>query len=588
MSVAKVLKLDEYRDRRSYRLELTRALNQLEPVRATLFEHLVEIAGITGADRVGAVWVDEYGPGLVHPHVVLDLLADRPRRVFGSEPLHRAWDNGVPGAYDQAQDKEENASNTIAVALGSDGSRGWFIVAESVARRAAFEASVRDRLMFVVGECSAIVMHRDLDHGEADAGETRFAGWKILEDLEGVAETDAAHGIISRRFLVGRLLRTMVDEELTMPADRVGEQVARIRDEMARTALTGDDGEGKTLDLLLDACASGDSAEVASRALSLGAHAEKALHYNGALELYQVGYEIAAQIGVPHVAVDAARRSGRVFRRQAGWRDADRWYEIALGISERVGLHDLAARALAGMALGKRERGNLPAAREGLMDAERMAKLSEDRETLGSIYHDLMGVEQQAGDLDAALQHGWKAVNTYETTASRTRGMAGLASALSAAGDLQAAEDAYTVVLHTSDEHYYLVYAHDALGHIAARRGDARMFAEWSARCDALDWESGPRGAKAEILHYRGLSYEALGMWTEARSWFERSAHFAAEYGFHRISFETETALARLDSEEASERAVEHAVEEVSRSTAPPVVRDGLRAMRADLVGAGA
>jgi len=585
MSVAKVLKLDEYRDRRFYRLELTRALNQLDPVRATLFEHLVEIAGITGADRVGAVWVDEYGPGMVHPHVVLDLLADRPRRMFAPEPLHRAWESGVPGAYDQAQDKEESSSNTVAVALGSDGSRGWFIVAESVARRAAFEACVRDRLMFVVGECSAIVMHRDLDLGTPDSRETRFAGWQILEDLEGLSEDDAAHGIISRRFLVGRLLRTMVEEELAMPIDRIGEQVARIRDEIARTPLAEDEGEGETLTRVLDACVSGDPAEIASRVISLGHHAENALHYHSALELYQVGFEIAAQVGVPRTAVDAARRSGRVYRRRAAWRDADRWYEIALGISERASLHDLAARALAGMALGKRERGNLPAAREGLMHAERMAKLSEDRETLGSIYHDLMGVEQQAGDLDTALRHGWKAVKTYETTASKTRGMAGLAGALSAAGDLQAAEDAYMVVLHTSEEQYYIVYAHDALAYIAARRGDAEAFADWASRCDALGWEGGARATQAEILYYRGLSYEALGMWSEARAWLERAARFTAEYGFHRISFETETALARLDSEEARLRAADDVA---APSTAPPAVRDGLRAMRADLVGAGA
>ena len=100
MSVAKVLRLDDYRDRRLHRLKLASALYSVDASRLEIFRHLVEVAELSAADRVATVWVDEYGPGLVHPYVVLDLLSDRPRGSFQVEPLHKAWEMGIPGAHD--------------------------------------------------------------------------------------------------------------------------------------------------------------------------------------------------------------------------------------------------------------------------------------------------------------------------------------------------------------------------------------------------------------------------------------------------------------------------------------------------------
>ena len=189
MSVAKVLKLAEYRDRRQQRIAMSRAFTRVDPVRSAVFDRLAEIALVSGADRVATVWVDEYGPGLVHPYLVLDLLADRPRRHFDIEPLNRAWEFGVPGAHDDVIAPGGTGSSTFAIALGSDGTRAWFLVADSVTARPPLDEEVRDRLMFIAGGSSAIVLHRDLD-GEPEpdgAGGGRFAGWPILRDLEGHA-----------------------------------------------------------------------------------------------------------------------------------------------------------------------------------------------------------------------------------------------------------------------------------------------------------------------------------------------------------------------------------------------------------------
>jgi len=161
MSVANVLKLDEYRDRRVQRLSRGRALLGRDPYRRVLYDHLAEVARLTGADRAAAVWIDEGGPDLVHPHVVVDLLSDRPRRIFSADPLRRAWDLGIPGAWEGGSSADGTLPvGVVAIALGSDGARGWFLVCDSVVRRPRLDSARRERLMFLAGECSALLTSR--------------------------------------------------------------------------------------------------------------------------------------------------------------------------------------------------------------------------------------------------------------------------------------------------------------------------------------------------------------------------------------------------------------------------------------------
>jgi tetratricopeptide (TPR) repeat protein len=233
----------------------------------------------------------------------------------------------------------------------------------------------------------------------------------------------------------------------------------------------------------------------------------------------------------------------------------------------------------------RRELGNLPAARELFVEALDVAETSDDAETLASIHHDLMGLEHLAGDLDQALRHGWKAVNTYVSDVGRTRCIASMAGVLRDLGDWSAAEDAYTVVAHDSDDVYYRVYAYDALAHVAALRGDHATFDARAAQCDALDWENGPHSAKAEILYYRGLSFKLLGRFEVARNWLERAVAFAEEHDFHWVFFEAEATLYGLSADVGvTTETVVPDVPEVTR--APPEVREGLRAMREELASA--
>jgi tetratricopeptide (TPR) repeat protein len=579
MAVAKVLRLDEYRDRRVHRLTLARALSRTEPTRSAVFGHLAEVADLTGADRVAAIWIDEFGSGVVHPHMVLDLLSDRPRRGFPTEPLMRAWEAGIPGSYDEASVREAGSPSTLALALGSDGTRAWFLWAESVTGRPELDASIRDRLMFLAGEVSAVVLHRDLERtGEAE-GRTGFAGWRLLKDLEGHESDRTRSHLVARRFIVVRLASMLVEEGLSLSDERRADQVRRARDELALEG--GEDGQETPMLLaVLDAYQRGDLASLGGALVELGEAAERLDHHHGAREAYECCYEIGAATGDGRLAIDAARKIGRVLRRRAQWRGADHWYEVALDIARSTGNGEMAARALAGLGLVKREIGNFPAARERFEEALSEASGAGAIDAVASVHHDLMGLEQLAGDLESAMDHGWTAVNRYQSEVGRTRCLAGLAGVLRDLGDLEAAEDAYLVVAHTSDEHYYRIYAYDALAYIAARRCEPGAFRHWAARCDALDWESGPPAAKAEILLYRGLSYGLLRRPDEARAWLRRAVSFAEEHDFNRVLFQAETALEKL-----SRRAKQAA--EVDATSAPCAVRDGLRAMRLEFAEVG-
>jgi tetratricopeptide (TPR) repeat protein len=579
MAVAKVLRLDEYRDRRVHRLTLARALSRTEPTRSAVFGHLSEVADLTGADRVAAIWIDEFGSGVVHPHTVLDLLSDRPRRGFPTEPLIRAWEAGIPGSYDEASVREAGSPSTLALALGSDGTRAWFLWAESVTGRPELDASIRDRLMFLAGEVSAVVLHRDLGRTDDAEGRASFAGWRLLKDLEGHESDRTRSRLVARRFIVVRLASMLVEEGLCLSDERRAEQVKRAKDELA---LEGGDKspEAPMLDAVLDAYEEGDLGNLGGTLLALGEAAERLDHHHGAREAYECCYEIGAATGDGKLAIDAARKVGRVLRRRAQWRGADHWYEVALDVSRSTGNGEMAARALAGLGLIKREIGNFPAARERFEEALLEASGAGAIDAVASVHHDLMGLEQLAGDLETALDHGWTAVNRYRSEVGRTRCLAGLAGVLRDLGDLEAAEDAYLVVAHTSDEHYYRIYAYDALAYIAARRNEPGAFRHWATQCDALDWESGPAAAKVEILLYRGLSYGLLHRLDEARSWLRRAVSFAEEHEFNRVLFQAESALKRYSRRRTK-------AQETDSTPAPTAVKDGLRAMRLAYAAAG-
>jgi len=589
MANSTVLKLDDYRERRDLRLRLATSLHRADPGRGELVEHLARLAFLVQADRVATVWVDEYGPGLVHPHVVLDLLNDRPRRSFSIEPLRRAWENGVPGVQESSSWSKGDGGSpwTLAVALGSDGNRSWFLVAEAVSPRAALSARLRDLVMFVAGECSAVVLHRDLDAALARSGSEgryarpRFAGWPILQDIEGREGDDRIGQRIAVRFIVARLPRLLVEDDLAIPLERLRQQAQRARDEAdAKMVDMQEDDETRLWTEVLDAFEAGDIEALGTALLELGGSVEGQLHLHGATELYALAYEMFAACGLVTAAVEAARFAGRAQRRLARWDEAHRWYAVARDIAETATLDHKAAVVLDGVANIHRDRGNHPAAREVLHLAETFATRSGDRRAIASVHHGLLALEHVAGNLDEALAHGWKAAVTYTDSRDQVEALASLAGALIDAGELQAAEDAWSIVAHLADTEYYRIFSAEALAYVAALQGRRTEWAARAAASDARSWDSGPEVAKAEVLLMRAQSHAALGAASEARRWARTCVEFAEAKGFSRTVFDAEKVVSGLDHPEMQR--------EAPVASAPPrtlEVRDGLHEMRRELVG---
>jgi tetratricopeptide (TPR) repeat protein len=338
-----------------------------------------------------------------------------------------------------------------------------------------------------------------------------------------------------------------VEDDLAIPLDRLRQQAQRAREEVSAEGGAADLGpEAAHWDAVLDAFQEGDLESLASALVELGEAVEHQNHLHGAAEIYRTAYEIFAATGQIQDAVDAARFAGRVLRRQALWDEAARWYGTARDVAETASMDDRVALSISGWATALQEKGSFPAARVQLDEALVYARRSGDPHVLGMTFHNLLTLEQLCGNLTEALAWGWRAVVTYEAQDDKVQALASLSGALIDAKALDAAEDGWNCVLALAGHGFYKLYATDALGHIAALKGNRAGFAYWAARADAMEWNAGPSGAKAEILLYRGLSYQALDEADQARDYLERAVAFAEENGFNRILFAAEAALEGL------------------------------------------
>lgn len=154
---------------------------------------------------------------------LLDLIGDPPRRDFGTRPWRSSLGAAVPGLYDMPQVVRgvesylsPGVGSSCCIAMGSDGTRAWFLVLDSLTPRASLSVENSEALMFLAGESAAVVLHRDLDR----AGDTRkvtnrttlanddnsFSGWSILKDLEGREASPEADRRITTRFLLARMV----------------------------------------------------------------------------------------------------------------------------------------------------------------------------------------------------------------------------------------------------------------------------------------------------------------------------------------------------------------------------------------------
>ena len=369
-----------------------------------------------------------------------------------------------------------------------------------------------------------------------------------------------------------------MDDDFAIASESLAFQVDNVRRETG--ALPDTDPERKAWLRILDALEAGDLVELAGATIELANRVEAQDHLSGALELYTTAYRVAVAAGATLLAIDAARFQGRVYRRRANWEESARWYEFARDVARSSGQVGKESVVLDGLASTVRDRGNLPGARELLIEALALGRSASDRYAEGSAHHSLAVVEKMMGHLDRAIEHGWSAVRVLETGDSWLGALTDLAGVFAEAGELDAAEDAYTIVLGASSRYIYRAYALDALAYVSALRGDRVEFEQRAGRADATGWSEGAPAIRAEFSYFRGKSYQALGDVSEARRWYTRALHLADEHGLNKFYFDAESGLRSLDATPPAPRADGRVPDSM------PGIRRELVAMRAAMAGA--
>lgn len=451
-----ILPIREYQDRRERRFDVALALYGADVARAALLHDLRAAIAVAGGDRAAVVWVDEYGRGFVHPHAVLDLAFDVPRREFPSEPLAAAWVHGAPSVCDvpdrgrPSHALQRGAARSVyAVALGSDGLRTWFFVVDGIAPREPLRGRAAERIAFLAGRCTGMVLHNDMDSPAdvvltPEGGSDRFAAWPILKDIDGREDDEEARHRIALRFIVARMIRAAVDAELQGSREDMELQVEGVRKELGGSF--GGDVERGLWEEVLAAVSSWDGRRLSSAVLDLAERVEELEHLRGARELYRSAYQAAMLAGAQHEALEAAARAGRLCHRGADLDATLGWYRVAHSLA--ICLEDRRREAaildrLAGVHCDRDEPGR---AWEVLRQALDAALLSGDRDRVGAVFQSQMSVLAMLGRLSPAVRAHWRVVRTVEGDEAQLQALVRLADGFLRDGDPTSARNAYRVV----------------------------------------------------------------------------------------------------------------------------------------------
>lgn len=295
---------------------------------------LIDLLAITGADRAGVLWLDEYEPAEVHPYAILDLGNDRPNRSFRWEPLADAIDLGVPGVVDIGGEASFGGRSgpLLVIALGSDGWRLLFVVADGRTPRPWLSGEERERAVHIAGRCAGMVLHGDLDapsgirglshQGEREASVSSFS---ILKDLEDARLPDKEQEQVTTRYVVTRLVGRVVDDGAVCSPYLPG-QVDAARRELDKDPYKH--AERRGWEAVLRALEAGDLAALADATLELAPYARAAGHRWSTAQLCSWAYDIAVASGNGGAAAAAARAMAAACRELSDDGAATRWARV--------------------------------------------------------------------------------------------------------------------------------------------------------------------------------------------------------------------------------------------------------------------
>jgi tetratricopeptide (TPR) repeat protein len=450
--------------------------------------------------------------------------------------------------------------------------------------------------MFVAGELASVLFHEDLGLGadrapkESESSQTSsggaapFAGWNVLADVEGREEDGKVGRRITNRFLLVRALRGALDDDLAVDPDSLAQQIEGIRREMGSQG--SGDPEREHWEQALSLLESSDHESLQWALLEWGKAVECQGHLRGSLEIQSLAFDLAVATGSPECALEAARFQGKGHRTGADWDEAVAWYGAARRIAEEVGDTRKLAAVMDGLANTYRDRGNLPRARELLREVMALGEEGNDRYAVAIAHHDLMTVERLGEDMVRAVQHGWSAVQSYDSREGSLKALFDLAGVLRETGELSAARDAYTIVADQLPQFEHRMMALDALAYIAALEGDRPRYHELRVKMEEGGWRELSPVFRGQVLFYRGLSSRALGQEEEGEERLREALAFAERHSLNWLIFDVEEALEkRVDEDRTPHPTPGVPVGSPGPGEAELVgVRQGLRELREALV----
>lgn len=276
--------------------------------------------------------MDLYGYGeQVHPYAVLDLGNDRPDRSFPWEPLVDAIDLGVPGLVDVGGHRpvSRRSRPLVAVALGNDFVRSWFVVADGGTPRPWLSASERESVVHIAGRISGTVLDWQMEpptgvRGMSRPGEreSSFTGYSVLKDFTGDPPPKSEEELIGCRFFVGRLIGRVVENGGVFPSSlREGIEGAR------RVLAESDDepSEQPAWEAVLQALEAEDLRALGEATSALAHHADGAGHYWSSAQLCSWAYDIALASRSAAAAAAAANRMAAACAKVSDDDAATRW-----------------------------------------------------------------------------------------------------------------------------------------------------------------------------------------------------------------------------------------------------------------------
>lgn len=519
--------------------QLTELLYRPEPRKAAAVPLLVRATEVAEAERAGFVWTEDSDVSRVFTFLVFDRYSRRPRRRFSHEDLVDLT------AYADVR----RVPRSVGLWLTTDGIREWFLVLDAGFRPLRLDDRATHALSSVTRELAELL-------GEADDEDPSFfaAGDPPNGGFPGLSAL-AAHEVdeperVRARFELIRLLDELSDRAfLADPADVRG-ALSRVKEDAAR--LPTDDLERRLLLQVVEAAGSLKLEPLLVALPGLAGHLEDRGRLEAAESLHRMAYRAAAEYGAHERASGAARRTARSLRKRAEWEASRAWYGLAFDLADSLGDPAGMSLALQGQASIHRDRGNLPKARETLGHVLRLAVGSGSRQAIAHAHHELAAVSHVSGSHVEAAHHAWEAVRHYEDEADIVRALVDLAESCRGAGDLEAAEMGFRVVVARAGDTEALAHALGTLTEIAALKGDREALACWVRRFEQSRQDI-PVRAVVRFLFDLGQAWGGLRETARATEVFQQVIELSEAHGFAQLVFEAEGAILGLASGRAGE-----------------------------------